>query len=171
MSDSKPIKSQNPIKLINTLRNLGTGLCFLASSFELTEEELDLFVECRSCDECVNIGYKIRERRQNGEQVDYVPGQFNCLFMTVDCNMGTVESYLYCLGDFSDIDLDDSESDGENNNNVNPREVRLYLLFSDQVPSKEGNESQQPCEYDSYSKSFPFLLRPIELVISLNGST
>ena len=51
--------------------------------------------------------------------------------MTIDCNMGTVESYLYCLGDFSDIDLDDSESDGENNSNANPREVRLYLLFSD----------------------------------------
>ena len=48
------------------------------SSFVLTEEELDELVECINLIILLIVGYMVRDRRERGEQVDYVVSRCYC---------------------------------------------------------------------------------------------
>ena len=49
------------------------------------------------------------------------------VYITIYSNMGTVDSYLYSLGDFSDIDLDHVEFDPRGYINEEQCEASYYL--------------------------------------------
>ena len=52
------------------------------------------------------------------------------VYITIDSYMGTVDSYLYSLGDFSEIDLDHVEFDPRGYVNEEPCEVSYSFCLS-----------------------------------------
>ena len=52
------------------------------------------------------------------------------VYITIDSNMGTVDSYLYSLGDFSELDLDHVEFDPRGYINENQCEASYSFCLS-----------------------------------------